>query len=187
VLNQKDLARELIVQENEKERSLSAEKEVIVVKDFLPARTCTLLEEFVLFKCKHQYGHNSNHNDENCFYTVFLNKKWFLYNYLINEICHTLKLSKLILSRFYANIQYPGMNGTWHVDEGDDQARTALIMLGPTQPKGVGIFQTRDKDIDFERGKLIFFKGRVLHRALSGNNPHYPRITLAFKLTLPEA
>jgi hypothetical protein len=185
VLNLKDLAKELIVQE-EKNESLKHDREVIEVKDFVTDRVCGLLEHTILFRKTHIFGHNSNDNDKNYFYYVKFEDDWFLINYLINEICFTLNFKKLDVERVYSNIQYPGQISDWHTDHADDRARTALIMLGPTLPEGVGTFQTEHQNINFERGKLLFFKSRILHRALSGNNPHIPRITLALKCFLPE-
>ena len=67
MLNPKDLAKELIVQE-EKQESLRHDREVIEVKDFVNDRVCGLLEHTILFRKTHIFGHNSNNTDKNYFY-----------------------------------------------------------------------------------------------------------------------
>ena len=83
----------------------------------------------------------------------------------------------------YANIQFKGMDGTFHNDDGDF---TILYMVTPTLD-GSGQFQYRNekgevKEIEFVQNRLIWFAGSSLkHRGLAPDT-ELPRVTVAFKV-----
>ena len=84
--------------------------------------------------------------------------------------------------RVYANLQFNGMDGSWHYDDGET---TCLWMATPSLPKGSGTlqFNKKRKDIKFEFNKLIIFDAKRPHRGLAPKELNTPRITLAFKTT----
>ena len=87
-------------------------------------------------------------------------------------------------TRVYANIQFKGMNGSFHNDDGDF---TVLYMVTPTLD-GSGQFQYRNEkggveEIEFVQNRLIWFAGSSLkHRGLAPDTD-LPRVTVAFKVT----
>jgi hypothetical protein len=84
--------------------------------------------------------------------------------------------------RAYANIQFRGMDGSFHKDDGDF---TVIYMVTPTL-EGCGHFEYKDgaeiKRIDFKQNRVVVFEGtNLLHRGMSPDND-LPRVTVAFKV-----
>ena len=84
--------------------------------------------------------------------------------------------------RAYANVQFKGMDGSLHLDDGDF---TILYMVTPTLD-GSGYFEYKDgdsvKQIDFVQNRLVWFPGsEIMHRGMSPNTKS-PRVTLSFKV-----
>jgi len=86
-------------------------------------------------------------------------------------------------SRVYANIQYPGMDGAMHTDDGD---MTAIYMISNTLGSGIGSFEYIEEgkceSIDFVQNRLVLFEGNI-HRGLAPKELN-PRVTVAFKIVL---
>ena len=77
----------------------------------------------------------------------------------------------------YINIQHPGMDSSYHTDDGNI---TAIYMATKTLPKGGAFIIKGEKEIPFVQGRFIAFDATKLHKAkapLKGE----ARITLAFK------
>lgn len=80
--------------------------------------------------------------------------------------------------RAYANLQFKGMNGSWHIDDGE---QTCLWMATESLPKGSGEFKTKKQSIKFDFNKLIIFNAKETHKGMAPTKLNVPRITLAFK------
>ena len=87
--------------------------------------------------------------------------------------------------RVYANIQFPGMDGTMHVDDGD---MTAIYMVTETLSPGDGAFEYieegKHESINFVQNRLILFEGNK-HKGMAPKEGS-PRVTMAFKIALKE-
>ena len=92
---------------------------------------------------------------------------------LINHFDHDIKII-----RAYANLQFLGMDGSWHTDDGE---QTCLWMATESLPKGSGEFKTKKEKIKFEFNKLIIFDAKTIHKGMAPKEINTPRITLAFK------
>lgn len=115
------------------------------------------------------------------FYSVDFDIKEPIVDNILIKINKALNTS-YIAKRVYANIQYSGMDGTWHTDDGDV---TALLFLN--EPLEGGNFEIRlqkeeKQIIEPLPGRLVVFEGKNLHRGLSSSTLAIPRISLAFKL-----
>jgi hypothetical protein len=174
VLNQKDLVKELIVQEKE--------KDVKVVDNFLPVPLIKLLHQHILKDLPHTMTGCSKEGDTP-FYYVDLQNEFFLNKIILTYICNTLKIN-LTLIRMYCNVQYQHMNGEWHTDTGDGSSRTVLIMISDTLSKNSGCFCTKNNKYDFIQNRLLFFPADIIHKGLAPTEKGVARITLACKTKL---
>jgi len=148
---------------------------MLVIDDFLDYTFAEGLHNHILFNSVHKYGHSSIGG--NSFYSVDFNKKDPLIDKVLSIVNTHLESS---LIRSYANIQYSGMDGDWHYDDGDT---SCLIFLGKNIEGGFFQIKKPFEAIEpiFNRG--IIFKGsKVSHRGLAPTNNGVPRISLALKL-----
>ena len=91
------------------------------------------------------------------------------------------KIKNKSVRRAYANIQFAGMDGCFHKDDGD---YTGLLMVSKTLDKGDGCFVTEKESVDFVSNRVIVFNAKEKHKGNAPkDNSKGPRITLAFKTT----
>jgi len=150
-----------------------------VIDNFLEKDLIEYLEKLFIYNTPHYYGHGSNEKS-NKFYCSNLNMKDTLIKYLIIKLKKKFKFNQVI--RSYINIQYNGMNGDWHPDDG---SHTILLMITKTLKKGSGQFEIKDNEkinkIDFIQNRLIYFDATKQHRGMDPKEINTPRITLTFK------
>ena len=96
-----------------------------------------------------------------------------LFPILIKQFDHNIEILKV-----YSNLQFNGMDGRWHDDDGEI---TCLWMATKSLPKGSGEFVTKKERIKFDFNKLIMFNAKQLHKGMAPKELNTPRITLAFK------
>ncbi len=150
-------------------------------KNFLDKDFLDYLAKHYLFNIHHRYGEASIggitkgiffstevHNDE-------------VTNFVTYKIFKKFQINKY--QRIYINMQFYGMDGSWHIDEGD---KTHMLMVTPTLKQDSGLFEIKDNDnkihkITFEQNKLVVFNSKLLHRGLAPTEIGTPRITLVFK------
>jgi hypothetical protein len=150
-----------------------------VIDNFLEKDLIEYLEKLFIYNTPHYYGHVSNEKS-NKFYCSNLKMEDTLIKYLIIKLKKKFKFNQVI--RSYINIQYNGMNGDWHPDDG---SHTILLMITKTLKKGSGQFEIKDNEkinkIDFIQNRLIYFDATKQHRGMDPKEINTPRITLAFK------
>ena len=150
-----------------------------VIDNFLEKDLIEYLEKLFIFNTPHYYGHTSNKKG-NKFYFSNLNTEDILIKYLIIKLKKKFKFNQVI--RSYINIQYNGMNGDWHPDDG---SHTIILMITKTLKKGSGQFEIKDNEkinkIDFIQNRLIYFDATKQHRGMDPKEINTPRITLVFK------
>ena len=154
-----------------------------IIDNFLDEDLIKHLEYFFSFRTPHFYGHSSRESlkkHKNFFYASELTSNDNLIQFLQNKIKKQFGLNQVI--RTYINIQFKGMNGTFHQDDGHN---TILLMITKTLKKGSGMFEIKEdniiKKIDFVQNRLIKFDAKKFHRGLSPKENNTPRITMAFK------
>lgn len=154
----------------------------ILIKDnFLDSTLIDTLEHEFLFQMPHWFGHSSNTNDS-MFYATNLDENEIIIQYILNKLnTEIIKGDQLYkLSRSYFNIQHPGMDGNFHLDDGN---LTALLMITKNPDNG-GEFEYIDngisKSIPYKQNRLILFDTKINHRGKAYTK--HPRITLALKL-----
>ena len=150
---------------------------VEITDNFLEKDLINFLNEYFL-KMPHYYGHSSNNND-NYFYMTEVNFN----EPIINFLCKKIFKKNIKILRSYINVQHIGMNGDFHIDDGDN---TYLIMISKTLGEKSGEFQIIDKDnqiksFSFIQNRLISFPAKLKHRGLAPLEKNIPRITLVFK------
>ena len=159
-----------------------------VYKDFLPRLLMYQLYGHIL-NTPHRYGHTSHlyaDRDANKWYICRLDDEKFLTRAVLSFICETTKLN-LNLLEIYANIQYAGQNGSFHIDNNKSHTKTAIIMLSSTLPEGSGTFEIKEQGTNkiethnFEQNKLLWFKSNLEHRGNAPLESGPPRLTLAVK------
>ena len=96
-----------------------------------------------------------------------------LFPLLVSQFDHDIEIIKV-----YANLQFYGMNGEWHTDDGDT---TCLWMATKSLPKGSGEFKTKKQSVKFDFNKLVIFDANKPHKGMAPKELNTPRITLAFK------
>ena len=131
-----------------------------------------------LFRCKYEYRSKSTDKSSNTFFVSSFNLNtdqtiMMVAERLVKEFDYNIEVV-----RSYVNLQFTGMDGEWHVDDGDV---TCLWMATESLPKGSGEFQTKDKKIKFDFNKLIIFDSKIPHRGMAPKKLNTPRMTLAFK------
>ena len=150
-----------------------------IIDNFLEKDLIIYLEDVFMFKTPHFYGHKS-HEKSNFFYVSDINMNDTLIKFIILKLQKEFKFNEVL--RSYINIQFYGMDGEWHQDDGSN---TILIMITKTLKKGSGQFELKDSKkinkIDFIQNRLIHFDATKFHRGLAPEETNTPRITLAFK------
>jgi hypothetical protein len=114
------------------------------------------------------------------FYGSELNLNDNLTQFLQNKIKKQINFNQVI--RAFLNIQFKGMNGIFHQDQGNN---TILLMITKTLKKESGMFEIKEKNtikkIDFVQNRLLTFDAKSLHRGLAPQEKNIPRITMAFQ------
>ena len=154
-----------------------------VIDNFLGKDLIQHLEKMFLFNQPHFYGHYSKESTldkSNLFYNSNINLNDFLIQFIYSKVEKTFNINRII--RAYINIQYNGMDGDWHVDEGHN---TILLMVTKSLKKGSGEFQIKENNkinkIQFVQDRIILFNASSEHKGMSPIEINTPRITFAFK------
>lgn len=151
-----------------------------IIDNFLEKDLIIYLEKIFVFETPHYYGHASIVSKSDKFYNSNINTEDILIKYLIIKLKNKFKFNQVL--RSYINVQYNGMNGDWHKDDGN---HTILLMVTKTLEKGSGQFEIKDNEkinkIDFVQNRLIYFDATKHHRGMAPKEINTPRITFAFK------
>ena len=151
--------------------------------DWLDLEFCDHLAKHILYFTQHSYGHTSNKGEGVPFYHTEFNRSNFHIKYMCRKIAREVVEGDCGFLRVYANIQFPGMYGTMHVDDGD---MTAIYMVTETLSPGEGAFEYieegKHESIDFVQNRLILFEGNK-HKGMAPKEGS-PRVTMAFKIAL---
>ena len=164
-----------------------------ILDDWLDLEFCNHLSEHILYCMPHVYGHTSITGGSRVtdilsgapsqkFYTVDFGEESFHIKYMCRKLHKEVFQYECQFVRVYANIQFKGMNGSFHKDKAD---LTVVYMVTPTL-EGSGSFEYKDgtevKKVDFVQNRLIIFEGGdVFHRGMSPDIDS-PRVTVAFKV-----
>jgi hypothetical protein len=148
-----------------------------IVKNWLNKDLAWRVRNYLLSQ-PYTYNSNSHKLGKNTFFVsvfnVEKNKEIFdLGSQLIKHFDYNIKII-----RAYANLQFSGMNGEWHTDDGDT---TCLWMATKSLPKGSGEFKTKKQSVKFDFNKLVIFDANKPHKGMAPKELNTPRITLAFK------
>jgi len=150
-----------------------------IIDNFLEKELIEYLKNVFMFKTPHLYGHKS-HEKSNFFYNSDINMEDTLIKFIILKLQKEFKFNEVL--RSYINVQFYGMDGDWHTDDGKN---TILLMVTKTLKNGSGDFQIKmDNKINkvgFVQNRLIFFDASFQHRGLAPKELNTPRITFAFK------
>jgi hypothetical protein len=153
---------------------------ITIIDDFLEKDLIEHLEEILVYKTPHTYGHTSGFDNNFIFYSSGINTEDILISYIIKKLKNKFNFNKVL--RSYINVQFHNMNGNWHPDDGSN---TILIMITKTLNKNSGQFQikinNKIKKVDFIQNRVICFDSTLFHRGLAPKEINTPRITLAFK------
>ena len=91
------------------------------------------------------------------------------------------------LDNIHINLQFTGMDGTFHTDGGDNQFSFILMLLNDVLDENIGgefIHKPSGQSISFKHGRLIQITASDEHKALAFTKPHIPRITVKFVGTI---
>lgn len=148
-----------------------------IIKNWLEKDLAWRVRNYLLGQ-PYTYNSNSHKLGKNIFFISNFdtekNKEIFNLGYkLIKHFDHNIEII-----RAYSNLQFAGMDGSWHTDDGE---QTCLWMATKTLPKGSGEFRTKKENIKFEFNKLIIFDAKTIHKGMAPKEMNTPRITLAFK------
>ena len=157
---------------------------ITVIDNFIEDLIIDNLEDF-FEHIPHHYGHSSDSDKSKKFYDTPLDNVRNPWLITVEEKVKKVSHKKIKILRKYINIQWPGLDGLFHQDDGD---MTVLLMISKTLSKGSGQFQIYEEDnpqnirsIDFIRNRLIMFPAKWGHRGMAPIEHYTPRITLAFK------
>tara|TARA_R110000796_G_scaffold250013_1_gene378445 strand:+ start:386 stop:958 length:573 start_codon:yes stop_codon:yes gene_type:complete len=129
--------------------------------------SCNIFHRFT----RHLIKHNTN------FTLVEMYVK--MYEYL-EEV---FKLKRpTILNSINVNLQFKGMNGSYHKDYG---TKAILFMIGEEAKGGQFIIKKNNKEekITFKNGRIVCFDPTAEHRGLAFTDPYKPRYTVQFLFT----
>jgi hypothetical protein len=135
---------------------------------------------YVLYGC-HHHKHFSISGSEKMFYSSDLtndfNTKYL--SHLINKEFNFTE--KYNIGRVYFNLQWPGQEAEWHLD--DEKSMTLLFFI--SEPSNGGYlnikFEEKEEKVEYKKNRLIFFEGsKYLHKAYPFEKN--PRISIAYKL-----
>jgi hypothetical protein len=139
-----------------------------IVDNWLEKDLSDFAEHSFLHVYPHHFDHTPTDKDDKTFYNCELNDSDMLVKLLFYKAQKTIN-KKLNLVRTHFNIQHPGMDGGWHVDNSEI---SFVYMVTQTLNKKEGTFQAKInnkiKTIDFVKNRLLFFDSSILHR---GNAP----------------
>ena len=140
------------------------------------------LNNHYLFNIPHRYGQASERKQPTSrFYYADVRQ-----DPVTNFVTYKLfkRFGVTTFKRIYMNLQFIGMDGDWHADDGES---TYMLMVTPTLKQGSGIFEIKEKkqthSVSFEQNKLVVFQAKAQHRGLAPLEPGLPRLTLVFKTT----
>jgi len=154
-----------------------------VMDDWLDIEFCDHLAKHILYFTPHSYGHTSNKGEGVPFYHTEFNVSNFHIKYMCRKLAREVVEGDCGFLRVYANIQFPGMDGVMHVDDGD---MTAIYMVTETLSPGNGSFEYiedgQHESIEFVQNRLILFEGNK-HKGMAPKEGS-PRVTMAFKIAL---
>ena len=89
-----------------------------IYKNWLEKDLHEYLKNMFLHKTPHFFNQKSfSQEDETCFYITEFNLENKIIDYLQFKISKMID-KPLIFHRIYLNVQHPGMNGTFHIDDG---------------------------------------------------------------------
>jgi hypothetical protein len=148
-----------------------------IIDNFFDRNFADYLNHFLTFKTPHFFGHVSLEGSIP-FYSYEFNMDHPLLQFFIYKINTNYLHNKYMPLRLYINVQYIGMNGTMHTDDGD---MTCLYMASETLTEGSGEFEIEGQNKHaFVNNRLILFNAKKLHM---GHAPieDKPRITLVLK------
>ena len=102
-----------------------------------------------------------------------------LANTLINAFQQQINKNKLTLIDISANLQFKGMDGTWHTD-GDHRDTSFVLMLYYPEDKVTGgeLLLKPNTTVKFKQGRLIEFPANQSHRANAFNQSFIPRMSI---------
>tara|TARA_B100000470_G_scaffold136970_1_gene106143 strand:+ start:1124 stop:1669 length:546 start_codon:yes stop_codon:yes gene_type:complete len=101
---------------------------------------------------------------------------------IFNHLCFKLN-KKLSLKSIDANLQFYGQDGTFHADGDQEDEVFILLLCNEIFDNDIGgefINQTVGKTVKFRHGRIMNFEATDIHRGLSFNKPHIPRISVKF-------
>jgi len=151
-----------------------------ITDNFLEKNLMEHLEKVLVHDTPHFYNQKSNHENSSRFYISLINTNDTLISFVIKKLKDRVNFKEIL--RSYINIQFNGMDGNWHQDDG---TKTILLMITNTLSKDSGQFQikinNKIESIDFVQNRLICFDSTYFHRGLAPKEINVPRITLAFK------
>jgi len=154
-----------------------------ILNNWLDPILSDLLKEKFVYETPHYYGEVSSKQQTECvpFYATRLEYNWII-EYLHRKLQLEVLDKSANLTESYINVQYPGMEGTFHIDH---SPLTALYMVTEDVVQGSD-FEYYDVDgelkhVPFRQNTLIVFDENYRHRGTAPLEPK-PRITLAFKM-----
>jgi hypothetical protein len=163
-------------------------EDVQIVEDFLSIKDLNhVLEKSKNFIWK--YGHTSTSSGIK-FWHCDLESDTFFKTYILNKIENCFN-RRFVVNRVYANGQTYGMDGSYHVDNNDDDAYTFLIYVSDITHKNVNtidghtLFKKDDRIICIEPilNRGVLFKSNILHKGMGpSRSANMLRISIAFKL-----
>ena len=154
-----------------------------VLDNWLDLEFCDHLSYHILYCLPHIYGHSSDSGEgSQRFYRIEFGEENFHVKYMCRKLNKEVLKGNCQFIRAYANLQFKGMDGSFHLDDGDF---TVLYMVTPTLENS-GHFKYMDKGvvrkIDFVQNRLIWFPGKdLMHRGMSPDSDS-PRVTISFKV-----
>ena len=101
---------------------------------------------------------------------------------LFEHLCQRFN-KRLRLKAIDANLQFKGLDGSFHVDGADNEEAFILLLCNEILDKESGgqfINETQDSIVDFKHGRIIEFKASDSHKGLAFNTPYVPRISVKF-------
>ncbi len=148
-----------------------------IIKNWLDKDLAHKVSNFLLNQ-KYRYQESSTNKTGPLFFSSHFDIKnnkdiRSLFPLLIKQFEYNIEILKV-----YANLQFNGMDGRWHDDDGEV---TCLWMATKSLPKGSGEFKTKKESIKFDFNKLIMFDAKQIHKGMAPKELNTPRITLAFK------
>ena len=152
-----------------------------VIDNFIDLILLKQIKDDFLYKTPHIWGSSSIGKGPK-FYVAGIPPSSNFIRYLHQKINQEILNLNTEIVRSYINVQHPGMEGEFHIDDGE---LTALLMITDTPKDNGGKFEYKWEDgeiktEDFIQNRLILFQ-EIEHRGCAPTNGE-PRITLALKL-----